>query len=43
VASAIVGASRAEQVHANAAASGVVLDEQVLAAIDDALEGAIVR
>ena len=32
VASAIVGASRPEQVHANASASGVVLDAQTLAA-----------
>jgi aryl-alcohol dehydrogenase-like predicted oxidoreductase len=39
VASAIVGASRPEQVHANASASGVVLGEDVLAAIDDALAG----
>ena len=38
VASAIVGASRPEQVHANAAASGVELSPDVLAAIDAALE-----
>jgi aryl-alcohol dehydrogenase-like predicted oxidoreductase len=37
VASAIVGASRPEQVHANAAASGVQLSDDVLAAVDDAL------
>jgi len=37
VASAITGASRAEQVHANAKASGVVLSDDVLAAIDVAL------
>jgi aryl-alcohol dehydrogenase-like predicted oxidoreductase len=37
VASAIVGASRPEQVRANAAASGVQLDQGVVAAIDDAL------
>ncbi|HEY3759393.1 MAG TPA: aldo/keto reductase family protein [Solirubrobacteraceae bacterium] len=37
VASAIVGASRPEQVHANAAASGVTLDAQTLAAVDEAL------
>jgi 1-deoxyxylulose-5-phosphate synthase len=43
VASAIVGASRPEQVHANAAASGVVLGEDVLAAIDDALGDVMVR
>jgi aryl-alcohol dehydrogenase-like predicted oxidoreductase len=37
VAAAIVGASRAEQVHANAAASGVRLTPDVLEAIDEAL------
>ncbi len=37
VASAIVGASRPEQVHANASASGVALDADTLAAIDEAL------
>ncbi|MGH2940771.1 MAG: aldo/keto reductase family protein [Solirubrobacterales bacterium] len=37
VAAAIVGASRPEQVHANAAASGVELSPDVLAAIDEAL------
>ncbi|MEA2141001.1 MAG: hypothetical protein QOC91_1100, partial [Solirubrobacteraceae bacterium] len=37
VASAIVGASRPEQVHANASASGIALDEATLAAIDGAL------
>jgi aryl-alcohol dehydrogenase-like predicted oxidoreductase len=37
LASAIVGASRPEQVHANAAASGVELSADVLAAIDAAL------
>jgi aryl-alcohol dehydrogenase-like predicted oxidoreductase len=37
LASAIVGASRPEQVHANAAASGVKLSDDVLEAIDDAL------
>ncbi|MET8981822.1 aldo/keto reductase family protein [Streptomyces sp. NPDC004539] len=37
VASAIVGASRPEQVHANAAASGVELDADLLAAVDTAL------
>jgi aryl-alcohol dehydrogenase-like predicted oxidoreductase len=37
VASAIVGASRPEQVHANARASGIELSPDVLAAIDDAL------
>ena len=43
VASAIAGASRPEQVHANAAASGVKLDEDVLAAIDAALDGVVAR
>ena len=37
VASAIVGASRPEQVHANAAAAGQVLPDDVLAAADAAL------
>jgi 1-deoxyxylulose-5-phosphate synthase len=43
VASAIVGASRPEQVHANASASGVTLDADTLAAIDAALADVIVR
>ncbi|MGH2855572.1 MAG: aldo/keto reductase, partial [Solirubrobacteraceae bacterium] len=43
VASAIVGASRPEQVHANAAASGVTLDAQTIAAVDEALGAVIVR
>ncbi|HTB71551.1 MAG TPA: aldo/keto reductase family protein [Solirubrobacteraceae bacterium] len=43
VASAIVGASRPEQVHANASASGIVLGDDTLAAIDDALGGVFVR
>jgi aryl-alcohol dehydrogenase-like predicted oxidoreductase len=37
LASAIVGASRPEQVHANASASGIELSTDTLAAIDDAL------
>ncbi len=37
VASAIVGASRPEQVHANASASGITLSAEVLSAIDEAL------
>jgi len=37
LASAIIGASRPEQVHQNAAASGVKLSADVLAAVDDAL------
>jgi aryl-alcohol dehydrogenase-like predicted oxidoreductase len=43
VASAIVGASRPEQVHANASASGIELSDDTLAAIDDALGDVIVR
>jgi 1-deoxyxylulose-5-phosphate synthase len=43
VASAIVGASRPEQVHANASASGVSLDADTLAAIDEALGDVVVR
>jgi aryl-alcohol dehydrogenase-like predicted oxidoreductase len=42
VASAIVGASRPEQVEENAAASGIELDEETLLAIDDALVPAVV-
>jgi aryl-alcohol dehydrogenase-like predicted oxidoreductase len=42
VASAIVGASRAEQVHANAAASGIELSSDVVDAIDKALAGVAV-
>jgi aryl-alcohol dehydrogenase-like predicted oxidoreductase len=37
VASAIIGASRPEQVEENAAASGIELDEETLRAIDDAV------
>ena len=37
VASAIIGASSPDQVHANAAASGVVLGDDVLAAVEEAL------
>jgi len=43
VASAIVGASRPEQVHENAAASGVTLDADTLGEIDAALGGAVAR
>ena len=43
VASAIVGASRPEQVRANASASGIELDEQTLAAIDAALGDVVYR
>ena len=42
VSSAIVGASRPEQVEDDAGASGVKLGEYALAAIDDALAGAVV-
>ena len=41
VAAAIVGASRPEQVHENAAAAGVELSQDTLDAIDAALDGAI--
>jgi len=37
VATAIIGASRPEQIYENVSASGVVLDEEVLAAIDQTL------
>jgi aryl-alcohol dehydrogenase-like predicted oxidoreductase len=43
VAAAIVGASRPEQVHSNAAASGIELSDEVLAAIDAALGDAPVK
>jgi aryl-alcohol dehydrogenase-like predicted oxidoreductase len=43
VAAAIVGASRPEQVHSNAAASGIELSADVLAAIDAALGDAPVK
>jgi aryl-alcohol dehydrogenase-like predicted oxidoreductase len=43
VASAIVGASRPEQVRANASASGVVLSADTLEAIDEALGDVVVR
>jgi aryl-alcohol dehydrogenase-like predicted oxidoreductase len=43
VASAIVGASRPEQVEHNAAASGIELDEATLRAIDDAVSEVVVR
>jgi aryl-alcohol dehydrogenase-like predicted oxidoreductase len=41
VASAIIGASRPEQVEENAAAAGIELDEQTLQEIDDALIGTV--
>jgi aryl-alcohol dehydrogenase-like predicted oxidoreductase len=43
VASAIIGASRPEQVEDNAAASGVHLDAATLAAIDEAVADVVVR
>jgi 1-deoxyxylulose-5-phosphate synthase len=43
VASAIVGASRPEQVHANASASGIVLSADTLAAVDEALGEVVLR
>jgi aryl-alcohol dehydrogenase-like predicted oxidoreductase len=43
VSSAIVGASRPEQVDENVAASGIELGADVLRAIDDALQGAVLR
>jgi aryl-alcohol dehydrogenase-like predicted oxidoreductase len=43
LASAIVGASRPEQVHANARASGIELQPETLAAIDEALGDVPVR
>jgi len=41
VASAIIGASRPSQVDDNAAAAGVELGDEVMRAIDEALEGAV--
>jgi aryl-alcohol dehydrogenase-like predicted oxidoreductase len=43
VASAIVGASRPEQVHANASAHGITLGEDTLAAVDEALGEVLAR
>jgi aryl-alcohol dehydrogenase-like predicted oxidoreductase len=43
VASAIVGASRPEQVHANASASGIALSADTLTAVDDALGDLLAR
>jgi aryl-alcohol dehydrogenase-like predicted oxidoreductase len=43
VAAAIIGASRPEQVTENAKAAGVVLDDDLLAAIDGVLEGLVER
>ena len=41
VASAIIGATRPQQVEDNAGASGIELDEETLARIDEILEGAV--
>jgi len=41
VTSAIVGASRPGQLDDNAAASGVRLDDDVLAAVDQAVDGVV--
>ena len=43
VASAIIGASRPEQVHDNAAAAGVKLEEDLLTKIDEVLDPVIER
>src|SRR4051794_1364762 len=43
VATAIIGASRPEQVHDNVAAAGVTLDPQLLAKIDEILEPVVER
>ncbi len=43
VASAIIGASRPEQVHSNAAASGIELSQDTLDAIDEALGDLVVK
>lgn len=43
LASAIVGASRPEQVRANASASGITLDASTLAAVDEALGDVVIR
>lgn len=43
VASAIIGASRPEQVHDNAAAAGVKLEEDLLSKIDEVLDPVVQR
>ncbi|WIX78630.1 aldo/keto reductase family protein [Amycolatopsis carbonis] len=43
VASAIIGASRPEQVHENVKAAGVKLDDDLMTAIDEALESVVER
>jgi aryl-alcohol dehydrogenase-like predicted oxidoreductase len=42
VSAAIIGASRPEQVHANAEASGVELSQDVIDAVDEALDGVMI-
>jgi aryl-alcohol dehydrogenase-like predicted oxidoreductase len=42
LASAIIGASRPEQVHANVAASGIELSQDTLDAIDEALGSVVI-
>nr|MBA2245575.1 aldo/keto reductase [Gemmatimonadota bacterium] len=41
ISSAIIGATRVEQVEDNAAASGVRLNEETLARIDEVMEGVV--
>ncbi|EHY90776.1 aldo/keto reductase family protein [Saccharomonospora azurea] len=43
VASAIIGASRPEQVHENVKAAGVKLDDELMKAIDETLDGVVER
>ncbi len=43
VASAIIGASRPEQVQENVKAAGVKLDADLMPAIDDVLDGVVER
>ncbi|CAM2885709.1 aldo/keto reductase family protein [Saccharomonospora xinjiangensis] len=43
VASAIIGASRPEQVHENVKAAGVTLDDDLMTAIDEVLDGVVER
>ncbi|MEY7973169.1 aldo/keto reductase family protein [Saccharomonospora xinjiangensis] len=43
VASAIIGASRPEQVHENTKAAGVKLDDDLMTAIDEVLDGVVER
>jgi aryl-alcohol dehydrogenase-like predicted oxidoreductase len=43
VASAIIGATRPEQVRDNVKAAGIRLDDDTVAAIDEALDGVAVR